>query len=162
MNLGKLFKILINILYYTCLFTTIAYPIMSFFPDTFPGTLETEGSYAILINIFTFAFFIYITFVLYQFRKFASVIRANKLFSNESILISKHIGALFISLGSITILIKTISTFNKIDSFLELNLLIPILIVYVIPFFVIGIFFLLLSDGFKKALALKEENDLTV
>ena len=162
MNLGKLFKILINILYYTCLFTTIAYPIMAFFPDTFPEINEFEGPYTILKNIFFFAFLIFITFMLYQFRKFASVIRNNKLFSNESILISKYLGVLFISLGSITILVKTISTFNKIDSFRELNLLIPILIVYVIPFFVIGIFFLLLSDGFKKALALKEENDLTV
>ncbi len=162
MKLGKLFKILINILYYTFLVAIIAYPIMELFPDTFPGILETEGHYPILKNVSIYAFFIFITFILYQFRKFASVIRANKLFSNESILISKYIGTLFIIVGSTFVLIKIISTINKTNFFQALARSIPILIVYVIPLFVVGIFFLLLSDGFKKALALKEENDLTV
>lgn len=162
MNLSKSFKVLINILYYSVLLTTIVYPILKFFPNTFSEINETKGPYPIIKNFFRLAFFIFITIVLYQFRKFASVIRANKLFSNESILISKYIGTLFIIMGSTFVFIKIFSTINKPDFFQALAQSIPILIVYIIPFFIVGIFFLLLSDGFKKALALKEENDLTV
>ena len=161
MNLGKLFKVLINILYYTMLLMTITHPIMEFFPNTFSKINEFEGPYTILENIVFFVFLIFITFMLYQFRKFASVIKNNKLFSNDSILISKYIGVLFIILGSTVVVTKIISTINKINSILALNILI-VFLAYAIPFFVVGIFFLLLSDGFKKALALKEENDLTV
>ncbi|MEH6657837.1 DUF2975 domain-containing protein [Leeuwenhoekiella marinoflava] len=163
MNLGKLFKVLLDILFYIIALITIYQVIITVFSNVIPEILKSETTNSITYEISFIIFLLFLTFILYQFRKFGSIIRDNRLFSNEAIFKSKNIGILFNILGIIIVLSRTIDKLDNLD-FLQIisTLFIPNLLILGIPCFVVGIFFLLLSDGFKKALALKEENDLTV
>ena len=167
MKLSRLFKILIDVLFYVTVMTAVSYPIAAIFynvSSTAKSLLETEGPYATLLNIAQFIFILFLAFILYQFRRFAIILKEKRLFSSEAILKIKNIGILFNSLGIAIFLLQVLIRIDKIHfTFSEIVIVIvPSFIGFGIPCFMVGVFLLLLSDAFKKALVLKEENDLTV
>ena len=171
MKLNKLFKLLIDLAFFLMI------PIVVFFPGTilyiliFPEQTVvnvnipyTENGFAGKALLFTIVFFVlFLLFFagFYQLRKFAGQLLKRKLFSKDVIKSTKKAGQFFTTCGlgslifiAITSLITNEETIRITLGSSNFSLLLFLLIV--------GVLFLLLSDAFKKALALKEENDLTV
>ena len=131
MNLGKLFKVLLDILFYIIALITIYQVIITVFSNVIPEILKSETTNSITYEISFIIFLLFLTFILYQFRKFGSIIRDNRLFSNEAIFKSKNIGILFNILGIIIVLSRTIDKLDNLD-FLQIisTLFIPNLLKY--------------------------------
>lgn len=170
MNLNKLFKTLIDLAFYLMI------PIVIFFPGTilyvliFPNQSVIKvnipyretgfGVKALLFSIIFFALFLLFFAGFYQLKKFAGLLSKGKLFSRAVIkrthkagqfFTASGLGSLaFVGLNSLLVTSKFAITFGASNFSLLLFLVI------------VGVFFLLLSNAFKEALALKEENDLTV
>ena len=171
MNLNKLFKLLIDLAFFLMI------PIVVFFPGTIlyilifpeqsiinvniPFTEDGFGGKALLFTLAFFALFLLFFFGFYQLRKFAGLLLKGKLFSQEVVLCTNKAGRFFTTcaLGSflfvgVNAILTNSGRFSITFGSSNFNLLLFLLIV--------GVLFLLLSDAFRKALALKEENDLTV
>jgi len=171
MTLNKLFKLLIDLAFYLMI------PIVVFFPGTilyiliFPEQTVINVNIPFMVNGFGFKALLFMTlffalFLLffagfYQLRKFASQLLKGKLFSKDVVVCTRKAGQffttcalgslLFVGIGS---LLTSEEKFGITFGTSNFNLLLFLLIV--------GVLFLLLSDAFARALALKEENDLTV
>ncbi|MEH6657836.1 DUF2975 domain-containing protein [Leeuwenhoekiella marinoflava] len=171
MNLNTFFKRLIDLAFY------LMVPIVVFFPGTIlyvlmfpeqtiinvniPYVENGFSGKALLFSMGFFALFLLFFAGLYQMRKFAGLLLKNKLFSQEVVKRTHKTGTFFTAcaLGSLIFIgINSLFSYEgKISVTFgssNFNLLLFLLIV--------GVLFLLLSDAFKKALAIKEENDLTV
>ncbi|WP_416446649.1 DUF2975 domain-containing protein [Leeuwenhoekiella sp. A16] len=137
----------------------------------FPGTSNYQREYTFYRkrfwgkgNTFTIVFFVlFVWFFLgfYQLRKFAGQLLKQKLFSKEVIKSTQKAGQFFIACGLGSLIFIAITSILTNEGRISItfgssnfSLLLFLLIV--------GVLFLLLCDAFKKALVLKEENDLTV
>lgn len=173
MKLNKLFKLLIDLAFY------IMIPFVIFFPGTIlyillfpeqtiidnnlPFASTDSGLATALTSLVVFARVILFFIGFYNLRKFAVLLVVNKIFSNKVILHTKKTGQFFTACSILSIILSIIpfistSYTNNMDE-LPTSFKFSFL-----PYFllIIGVLFLLLSDAFKKTLALKEENDLTV
>ena len=169
MKLNKIFKLLIDIAFFLMI------PFVIFFPGTilyvllFPEQTiidnnlpfaTTDSQFlSILVSLIVFVQVILFFMGFYNLREFANLLLKNKIFSNSVIIRTKRTGQFFTSC-SILYIISTISeSYSSHSESLNGSFHFSFL-----PYFllIIGIFFLLLSDAFARALKLKEENDLTV
>ena len=171
MILNKLFKLLIDLAFYLMI------PILIFFPGTIlyilifpeqtiinvniPFTENGFGIKALLFTIVFFVLFVWFFLGFYQLRKFAGQLLKQKLFSEDVIKSTQKAGQFFIACGLGSLIFIAITSVLTNEGRISItfgssnfSLLLFLLIV--------GVLFLLLSDAFKKALILKEENDLTV
>ncbi|WP_031427017.1 DUF2975 domain-containing protein [Flavimarina sp. Hel_I_48] len=171
MRLNKIFKLLIDVAFY------LMVPIVLFFPGTilyiliFPGQTVINVNVPFMENGFGFKafFFMLVFFALfllfflgfYQLRKFAAQLLKQRLFSKEVISSTQKAGQYFTICGigslvfiAMNALFTNHGKFSVTFGISNFSLLLFLSIV--------GVLFLLLSDAFKKALVLKEENELTV
>ena len=170
MKLNLLFKRCIDIAYFVML------PIVFFFPGTimymlfFPQQTIIKPNVpfeydSMNIYVTLFLFFVFIEFVIffigfYHLRSLSKSFLKKKFFTSSVVLKLKRVGQFFsiCGLSSILILVATelfTSETTRITIGLSTNSLLFFLML-------IGMFFLLLSNAFEKAIAYKSENDLTI
>jgi len=171
MKRNILFKTLIDIAYFYLVPFVIFMPAVIIYLLVFPEQQVINTSYVAFkdlgtIKVSIFIFLFYVEFLLFfkgfhELRSLAKLLLKKKLYTSKTILKLKKIGWLFTICGITTgilliIYIITVSSYklNVAFGFTDFQ--------YLLFLIIIGVFFLILSDAFKKAVQFKEENELTV
>lgn len=137
--------------------------IFFFFPDMMPMKVDILGAneigfieFIVMVIIITgYCLFVY---SLYLFRKVLELFSKRQIFSDEVVKYFQQIGQLIyygLLLGAVPSNLYLILTRDEHE--LDMDKLVDYIFV-----FSLGLFFTVLSEIFKKAKNLKEENDLTV
>jgi hypothetical protein len=169
MKRNTLFKLLIDISFYLLIPVVFLFPSAILYVLVFPeqeiiklstGSVSGGNWATILILLGVYAEYVLFLVGFYNLRKFATLLLKNKIFTKASVQCTKKIGQFFTICGASFLLLKLIyalvaSNEYKIEfgvSTIQLHLFLVI----------IGVFFLILSNAFERAMDLKDENDLTV
>jgi hypothetical protein len=168
MNYNSLFKLLIDIAFYLLIPLIFLFPGAILYTLVFPSqeiiklttrSISPNGWLTSLILLSIYAEYVLFFVGFYNLRKFAALLLKNRIFTKASVQCAKKIGQFFTICGTSSLLLKLIyalllSTEYEIEfgiSDIQLYLFLT----------VIGVFFLILSIAFERALSLKEENKLT-
>ena len=165
------FKTLIDLVYYFLLPVVIFYPAVLIYLVVFPNqeifTIQLpDGEVINSFKTIIFLVIFYLEFMLFFFgfhelRKLASILLSKRFFTNIITIKLKKIGKLFSICGvtSIVFLFIYKLSLSSFGAKIMFGFNDYVLLLFLI---IIGVFFLILSDAFKKAVQFKEENELTV
>ena len=170
MKRNILFKTLIDIAYYFLIPLVIFFPAIIIYAIVFPNqdivNIQLGGESLQSFKAILFFGLFYIEFILffigfYEIRKLARLFLKKKVFTEITISKLKKIGQLFSICGSTSIVFLIIYklTLSPFQLYIEFGFTDFQLLLFLT---IIGVFFLLLSDAFKKAVQFKEENELTI
>jgi len=124
------------------------------------GSVSVGNWATILILLGVYAEYVLFFVGFYNLRKFAALLLKNKIFTKASVQSTKKIGQFFTICGASCLLLKLIYALAASDKYrIEFGISDIQLFLFLV---IIGIFFLILSNAFERAMDLKDENDLTV
>ncbi|MGB3775468.1 MAG: DUF2975 domain-containing protein [Leeuwenhoekiella sp.] len=169
MKIQQLFKLLIDISFYLLIPVIFLFPGAIVYTLIFPdqelikltaGTISVSkwSTALILLGIYVEYVIFFVGF--YNLRKFSALLLKNKIFSTLSIKRTKKIGLFFTICGASTLVLRVLyalifsSEFRLEFGFSDVQLFLFLTI--------IGVFFLILSSAFERAMQLEEETKLTV
>ncbi|HEA28385.1 MAG TPA: DUF2975 domain-containing protein [Leeuwenhoekiella sp.] len=169
MKLNQLFKLLIDITFYMLIPVVVLFPGTILYLLIFPGQqIITHLPYAeqgvgwetvlILLTIYGAYLLFFVGF--YNLRKFTALLLKDRLFKNSSVQCTKRIGQFFTGCGSFSLTLKLIYVlFLSTESHIKFGVSDIQLYLFLI---IIGVFFLILSRAFERALQMEEESKLTI
>lgn len=169
MNYNTLFKLLINIAFYLLIPVIVLFPstiiYLLIFPEQqvithLPYADQGVGWQTVLILLTIYAEYILFFIGFYNLRKYAVLLLKNKIYTVSSVQCSEKIGWFFSVCGASCIVLKLIYVlFLSTESRIEFGISDIQLYLFLL---IIGVFFLISSNAFERAMKLEAENKLTV
>lgn len=169
MKRNQLFKLLIDISFYLFVPVIVLFPgaiiYMLIFPDQevinlTPKIIAGRDWITIVILLIIYAEYALFFVGFYNMRKFAMLLLKNRLFSRASVERTRRVGQFFAACGASCLILRIIYALafsNEVHvefGFSDTQLFLFLAI--------IGVFFLILSNAFARAMKLETENKLTV